>query len=183
MYERGRGVPKNEAEAVAWYRRAAEQGDPYAQCNLGDVYAQGLGVLKDDIVAVAWYRQSAEQGDFGALYKLGKMYTLGRGVTRDFKVAAAWFCKADEHDTEHNPTTLRISYEEGLGVPLDEIIAAYRRAGEQGNLFWQMELAYMYENGWSVPKDIAEALAWFRKAAAQGDEMALEGIYRLSGNQ
>ena len=46
-----------------------------------------------------------------------------------------------------------------------------------------MELAYMYENGWSVPKDIAEALAWFRKAAAQGDEMALEGIYRLSGNQ
>ena len=27
MYDNGRGVPKDEAEAVKWYRKAADQGD------------------------------------------------------------------------------------------------------------------------------------------------------------
>ena len=40
MYAKGRGVLKDEAEAVRWYRLAAEQGDAYAQNNLGVMYAQ-----------------------------------------------------------------------------------------------------------------------------------------------
>ena len=35
MYFNGRGVAQDEAEAVAWYRRAAEQGFANAQYNLG----------------------------------------------------------------------------------------------------------------------------------------------------
>jgi len=31
MYRKGKGVPKNKAEAVKWYRKAAEQGDADAQ--------------------------------------------------------------------------------------------------------------------------------------------------------
>ncbi len=31
MYEKGQGVPQDYAEAVSWYRKAAEQGDAYAQ--------------------------------------------------------------------------------------------------------------------------------------------------------
>jgi TPR repeat protein len=32
-------VTKDEAEAVNWYRRAAEQGNAYAQSNLGFMYS------------------------------------------------------------------------------------------------------------------------------------------------
>lgn len=34
MYEFGKGVTKDETQAVAWYRKAAEQGNTDAQANL-----------------------------------------------------------------------------------------------------------------------------------------------------
>ena len=37
-YESGAGVPKDTAQAVVWYRKAAEQGLARAQCNLGICY-------------------------------------------------------------------------------------------------------------------------------------------------
>lgn len=33
-YERGVGVPKNRAEAVKWYRKAAEQGNSWVEDKL-----------------------------------------------------------------------------------------------------------------------------------------------------
>jgi TPR repeat protein len=62
MYANGRGVPKDEVEAVNWYRKAAEQGNAYAQFDLGLMYDTGQGVAKDYKEAVIWYRKAAEQG-------------------------------------------------------------------------------------------------------------------------
>ena len=66
MYANGRGVAKDDAQAVAWYRKAADQGLAHAQDNLGRMYANGRGVAKDDAQAVAWYRKAADQGDADA---------------------------------------------------------------------------------------------------------------------
>ena len=38
MYQNGRGVPQDDAEAAKWFRLAAEQGDAEAQHNLGVMY-------------------------------------------------------------------------------------------------------------------------------------------------
>ena len=57
------GVPKNDREAVKWYRLAAEQGVAAAQYNLGLMYDNGDGVPENDREAVKWYRLAAEQGD------------------------------------------------------------------------------------------------------------------------
>ena len=62
MYSEGRGVLKDDAEAVEWYRLAAEQGYADAQFNLGGMYANGEGVPKDDAEALRWYRLAADQG-------------------------------------------------------------------------------------------------------------------------
>ena len=35
MYGAGRGVPQDDAEALRWYRLAAEEGEALAQFNLG----------------------------------------------------------------------------------------------------------------------------------------------------
>ena len=40
MYANGEGVPEDHAEAVRWFRLAAEQGDAEAQYNLGLMYAK-----------------------------------------------------------------------------------------------------------------------------------------------
>ena len=60
---------EDDAEAVRWYRLAAEQGHASAQFNLGLMYARGLGVSEDDAEAVRWYRLAAEQGHASAQYK------------------------------------------------------------------------------------------------------------------
>ena len=73
-YASGRGVPQDDAEAVAWTRLAAEQGDADAQNNLGVRYGNGEGVPQDDAEAVAWFRLAAEQGLARAQFNLGVRY-------------------------------------------------------------------------------------------------------------
>ena len=90
MYANGEGVPKDDAEAVRWYRLAAEQGNARAQSNLGLMYANGEGVPKDDTEAVRWYRLAAEQGFAAAQSNLGVMYDNGEGVPEDDVTAYAW---------------------------------------------------------------------------------------------
>src|SRR6266700_3359375 len=82
------------AEAVNWFRKAADQGHAVAQFSLGVVYKKGRGVEKNEREAVAWFRKAAEQGDTAAQSDLGAMYRDGRGVEKNAREAVAWFRKA-----------------------------------------------------------------------------------------
>jgi TPR repeat protein len=66
----GEGVRRDRAAAVAWFRRAAEQGHTGAQYNLGRVYDDGEGVTPDPKEAARWYRMVAERGDVDAQFHL-----------------------------------------------------------------------------------------------------------------
>ena len=52
MYAKGEGVPRDDTEAVKWYRLAAEQGNAAGQYNLGHRYDEGGGVPQDHNEAV-----------------------------------------------------------------------------------------------------------------------------------
>jgi TPR repeat protein len=58
---------RDVANAIAWYRKAAEGGFAPAQDALGDMYSEGLGVEKNDAIAAEWYCKAAEQGHPRAL--------------------------------------------------------------------------------------------------------------------
>ena len=62
MYSLGEGVPKDQKEAVKWYRLAADQGDAKAQYNLGAMYGNGTGVPKDNLLAYMWWNIAAANG-------------------------------------------------------------------------------------------------------------------------
>ena len=49
----------------------AQQGDPWAQINLGSRYALGQEVAKNEKEAAKWLRMAAEQGDPVAQHTLG----------------------------------------------------------------------------------------------------------------
>ena len=66
MYANGRGVLKDDAEAVRWYRLAADQGNSFAQINLGFKYANGEGVLKDSVLAHMWSNIAGANGNASA---------------------------------------------------------------------------------------------------------------------
>ena len=126
-YSTGRGVQRNDREAVGWYRKAAEQGHAQAQYALGVMYANGprfvclyrCGVARDDTEAVVWYRKAAEQGNADAQNNLGVMYATGRGVSRNDAEAVAWYRKAADQGHAKAQTTLEWMYNHGRGVPRD----------------------------------------------------------------
>ena len=106
-YTKGQGVAKDDAEAVQWFRKAAEQNDAPAQAALGVRYAKGQGVAKNKAEAVKWYRKAAEQNLADAQYILGVCYDSGEGVAKDEIEAYKWWLLAAGHgndDAKYNMT-------------------------------------------------------------------------------
>lgn len=78
-------------EAVAFLRKAADQGDPVAQTNLGFLCYKGDGVPQDFAEAHKWLSRAAERGNATAQYNLGILYLNGHGVPQDHVLAHMWF--------------------------------------------------------------------------------------------
>jgi TPR repeat protein len=72
-------VTKDEAEAVKWFRKAAEQGFSFAQINLGHCYANGEGVAKDEVEAYAYWNLAAASNGMAR----GNIASLERKLSRD----------------------------------------------------------------------------------------------------
>ncbi|HOX16391.1 MAG TPA: tetratricopeptide repeat protein [Smithellaceae bacterium] len=66
MYYNGLGVKEDHAEAMLWFRKAAEQGNGQAQFFVGYMYYNGLGVKKDHAEAMLWFRKAAKNGHIRA---------------------------------------------------------------------------------------------------------------------
>src|SRR6266481_3587764 len=70
VYLYGRGVTQDDTEAVAWFRKAADQGDAIAEFLLGNQYANGKGVPQDYVRAHMWFSLAAAQGEQRAVKTL-----------------------------------------------------------------------------------------------------------------
>lgn len=58
--------------ALKWLRKAAEEGNPEAACDLAECYENGIGgVEKDTHQAYVWLQKAAQAGDKFAEWKLG----------------------------------------------------------------------------------------------------------------
>jgi hypothetical protein len=158
------GVAQDYAEAVRWFRKAADQNSALGQLYLGNMYAGGFGVAKDPAQAVRWYRMAAAQGNAGAEFNLGNMYGKGEGVPKDESEAAVWHKKAAEHGNEAAMIALGISYGLGRGVPQDYAAAVrwFRIGAERGNAMAEFRLANMYAEGHGVPQDYVAAFTWMK---------------------
>jgi TPR repeat protein len=189
MYDNGEGVPKDNTEAMKWYRKAADQfrkaadeGNADGQYHLGVMYDYGQGVPKDYAEAAKWFRKAADQGDADAQNALGYMYANGQGVPQNYTYAMNWFRAAADQGNADGQNGVGALYNNGQGVPQDyaQALMWYRKAADQGNADAQTSLGYMYDNGEGVPKDNTEAMKWYRKAADQGNADAQKNVTRLN---
>ena len=55
-------MPQDYAEAMKWFRLAADQGHAWAQDSLGVMYKNGNGVPQDDVEAYVWESVAAAGG-------------------------------------------------------------------------------------------------------------------------
>ena len=123
MHYNGEGVTKDSAEAVKWYRKAAEQGNADGQNLLGLSYYSGEGVAKDLAEAVKWYRKAAEQGNVDAQFALGSMYQSGTGVPRNYTEAAKLYLKSAELGNSSSQRYYGAALYDGEGVSVDKVQA------------------------------------------------------------
>jgi hypothetical protein len=159
---------RDYATALKHWRPLALLGHARAQFKLGFMYQLGWGVAQNDTEAVKWYIKAAEQGDRTAQFHLGFMYANNRGVPLDnYAEAVKWFNLATEQNYP------------GAREWRKNIVAILHTAAQQGDAIAQVNLGIIYEKGYGVPQDRAEALNWYRKAAEQGHVDALQRLVIL----
>ncbi len=97
LYEAGKGVDKNMAEAVSYMKKAANMGYGPAECAFADMYYEGRGVEQDYTKAVEWYAKAYEQGRLNenAAKRYAACYENGWGGLQVDKEQAAEILKGD----------------------------------------------------------------------------------------
>jgi uncharacterized protein len=89
-------------ESVAWYRKAAAQGDPDGEYGLASMISSGEGVARDLVEAKKWYMRAAEHGHVLAIKVLAHAYLTGDlaldEAAREGAEALAAMVKAAEKD-------------------------------------------------------------------------------------
>lgn len=71
---------KKDAETLAAFTRAANEGNAVAEAYLGYLTYMGHGTRQDDQAAAQWYQRAAEQGLIDGELRLGLMYAAGRDL-------------------------------------------------------------------------------------------------------
>lgn len=141
-YESGVGVPRDFAQALAMYKKAADAGDADAMYELGAIEGMGLGGRVNRNEALAWYRRSAQAGGKRAMWAIGLAYLVGQGVEVNHAEAVDWLRKAADAGDPFGMMLLRQMYRSQTGVKydgdlvaklFDDAVAASRAAAEGGD--------------------------------------------------
>lgn len=132
-------APGSKSSALKWLRKAAEQGLPQAQYNLGLLYENGEGLPRSQADATTWFRLAAGQGHTDAQVSLATQYFLGRGAPKDYAEAARWYEAAAEGGDVGAQYIIASMYEHGDGVAEDlrQAVFWYAHAARQGDALAQ----------------------------------------------
>lgn len=177
-YQKGQGIEQNYAEALKWYRKAAEQGHAVALNNLGYCYQHGLGVEQNYAEAMKWYHQAAQQGNSIAQNNLGYCYQYGIGVEKSYAEAFKLYQQAAEQGNDAAENSLGVFYENGYGVgrDYDQAFFWYNKSAYHGNMYGQYDLADCYDKGKGTEQNPVEAVRWYKAAAEQGHSEAQNAL-------
>ncbi|WP_235914562.1 tetratricopeptide repeat protein [Rugamonas rivuli] len=157
LYKRGKdNLKKNPSQAMFWYRKAAEQGNPNAQDALGDAYREGEIVPKDYDQAASWYQKAAAQHYAPSEFQLSLMYQSGKIKPVDYVQAFDWCIQAAEHGHVEAQYLASLLYVDGKATPINYVEAMKwasiaRKNGVREAVAWLLEL----EDG--HPTQIAQA--------------------------
>jgi len=168
---------KDPTAAVEWFlKAAADPAEVYAARMLGVAYRDGTGAPPEKAVSLKWFRQAADRGDTYAAAEIGAAYWDGAPpYAKDPAAAVQWYLKAAADPAEVNAARmLGFAYRDGIGVQPDKTTSLkwFRQAADQGDTAGAAEIGAAYWDG-TPPyvKDVAQAVQWYAKAAADPAEL------------
>lgn len=178
-YSKGRGVDQDHAEAVHWFELAAEQGNVKAQWALSVHFRNGWGVEKDQARMLHYYRLAAAQKHLRAMLRLATLHRQGsEGADRDLAEVERLLREAADTGEAEGQYRYGVHLL-GDGGDAEGGRAWLRKAAAQEHEMAMVDLGGIYEEGEGVKPDFAEAMQWFEKAAALGNETAQSCVESL----
>ena len=157
------------AEAVAWYKQAAEGRSSRAMAELGRAYRFAKGVKRNDATAGEWWAKGDALGNDYSTYQLARLYRFGTGVTKDLDKAAALFTKAGENGYAKAYHALGNMYRFDSAGTFEDAVDAWREAAKLGYAAAYDELSLAYYFGRGVPQDYPEAARLSMIGAEKGN--------------
>ena len=129
-YNNGIGVEENEAQALVFYRRAAELGFRAGQYNLADSLRKA-----NDPECIEWYEKALEGGDADAAFFLARIYLDGEIVAQNEALGIEYYERAVSMGDRDSMLSLAVCLLKGRGVAVDKERAAslMLRSAELGN--------------------------------------------------
>lgn len=177
-FQLGRAYEANQQpqDAIAAYRRAANQGSTSAMARLASL-DRGSGSAETRKL----FERAAEAGDPVALTNQAMTYATGDGVPVDLPKARALFAKAAEANSADAMYQLGLMNEEGDGGPKDDAAARalYEKAAARDHVAALERAGLFAQSGRGGPKDENAARNYYEKAAALGSADAKEALNRL----
>ncbi|SHO55503.1 tetratricopeptide repeat protein [Vibrio quintilis] len=172
---------KNYKEALNWYVKAAESGDPEAQAKVGDLYARGIGAKANQRTAAEWFYKAAKQGSAMAQHNLANMYMAGRGVTASHEKAFKLYTLASNQGMTFSMYKLARMYRDGVGTKQDYKEAAkwYQKAVDGRDNNSALDLGMLYYEGRGLKKDQPLAFKYIEFSARSGNKRAQDRIKKI----
>ena len=172
-------VGRQLVQSGLWfYRSMAEQGNRFAQFQLGVLYDEGVYVGRDRQEALRWYRKAAQEGHAGAQARLGDLYLFGvdYGIQRDGVQAVRWYREAanqgDADAQSQLGRTILYINPEGSESRHADAAKWLHRAAEKGQPEAAMELGVLHARGDGVERDPILASELFARASESGVDVA-----------
>jgi hypothetical protein len=130
----GKGIAKNDAEALKWAHQAADQGNAEAQDFVGFAYLRGAVVKRNTALAFAYFKEAADE-TAQAAFNLGQCYFGAQGTPQDCAKGIEWWEKAAAQGHGRAAAAAAMAYHAGEGIPRDAKKARQlaERAAELGN--------------------------------------------------
>ena len=177
LYVKGEGVQRNLAEAVKWYRRAAERGHSRAQFRLGLVLlngAQGGGVAK-------WHSAASARDAELAQRNAEALFPSGFEVRPDPDEALRWLDEAARNGEREADSVVGAVYLDGRTRPRRFRACAPAAGGGRGGRrgVGAVSSGDMLFRGLGGPSDPPAAADWYERAAVQGHVRAAVAIGSL----
>ena len=118
----GKGIAKNDAEAMQWAHKAADAGLPDALDFVGFAYLRGAVVKRNPPIAIAYFKAAADESA-AAAFNLGQCYFGAQGTEQDCAKALDWWKKAAERGHGRAAAVAAMAYHAGEGIPADPVLA------------------------------------------------------------
>ena len=145
-YMEGTGPEKNQALAMDYFFKSADQGYVEAQLRLGYMYMYGKGVTQDNHLAIKWLQMAADQEDTRAEGFLGCLYASSDVKVRDLDKSVKLLQRAANKGLAMAQNRLGFLYWKGLHGVCDVAKAEslLQKATNQGHIMALVTLGRIY---------------------------------------